>query len=535
MAGEVCYVRILATFRACYSRFVLHRSLTALILALLLSAGFWQSAPARTADSATRPYLVLIVMDGFRSDYQTLAPMHHLRALLARGRVYENAWVGQLEAETPASHATIATGVYPRKHGVIGFGWRDPASGRFTYMPTDLGAIEAGDLSHVIEQGGVPTISDVIHARNRHDLTVSVSGEKLWASAPMGTGADYVLYGRGVKVPKGENSFRPLAVGPNMPPKSSGYQSVSKPDGAFNTQDDFAARLAIKLVAATRPRALLLNLPATDIAGHYYGGMSDPRDMTPIIRGADSAIGKVEGEYQKLGILKNTIFVVTADHGMVAGRHRVPIHSIYGAVAKAGFPQLDQELRNSIGSIWLQDPAHAPVLASTLAADHFSGVDAVFYKVPQGDSWTFQAVPSTARSLPPAVLRADLDLANTEASMSGSDILLSYREDTTGMPLGKSFRGMHGGFSWGSQHIPLVIAGPGVRPGQSYFPAQLVDLAPTIERLMGLQVPAGVDGVVLADAMKGATVAQTQAQSAVQGRRLADIRAIRAYSASQTR
>jgi arylsulfatase A-like enzyme len=515
---------------------VLSRSITAFLIAALLLTGSWSAAGSKGAAAASPPYLVVIVMDGFRPDYATLAPMHHLRALMKRGRTYDTAWVGQIESETPTGHATIATGVYPRKHGVVGFGWRNPANGTFTYMPTNIGALAAGDLSRLVEQSGVPTISDLIHARDHHALAISVSGEKLWASAPMGVGADYVLYGTEVNGKGVKNRFQPFALGPNIPPAGTGYKTIGEPDGAFDTQDAFAAGVAIKLVASLRPQALLLNLPATDIAGHYYGGMNDPKDMTSIVRSADFAIGRVVDEYRKLGLLNRTLFVVTADHGMVAGLHRVPIHKIYDAVRAAPVQQLDQALQSSIGAIWLKDPEHAQELAGILAAKHFNGVEGALYKVQTAaGGFAFVPEPSTAKRIPGPLLKAYLDLADTEASAAGADVLLPYRENTTGLQPSKSFRGMHGGFSWGAQHIPLVIAGPGVQPGVSHFPAKLVDIAPTIERLIGLAVPAGVDGVVLADAVRGSSTAESAAQYAVQSSRLADVRVLQAHSAAQSK
>lgn len=493
-------------------------------------------SPSRVATgSPAPPYLVVIVIDGFRPDYMTLAPMKHLRALMKRGRVYDSAWVGQIEAETPTGHATIATGVYPRKHGVIGFGWRDPTSGGFTFMPTNVGQIRSGALAHVVESAGVPTISDLIHARTRSDITVSVSAEKLWASAPLGVGADYLLYGWEVPVRRGQNKFHPIPVGANTPPAKSGYQTVTEPDSTFDYQDDFASRVAVKLVAYLRPRALLLNLPATDIAGHYYGGIGDRQDMTSIVRGADNAIGKVVNEYRKLGLLNKTVFVVTADHGMVTGRHRVPNKAVYKAVAATGVSAQEQSLLNSQGSIWLHDPEHAQMLASKLVADHFPGIEGALYKVPDGAGWKFAPEAHTSRQLAPALLRAYLDLADTEASPNGAEVLLPYAEDTVGLPGSHRFQGMHGGFSWGSQHIPLVIAGPGVQPGVSHFPAQLVDIAPTVERLIGLSVPGGVDGVVLSDALRNGTAAERAAQQAVRARRAADQKAVRNHSAAQLR
>ena len=510
--------------------------LVAILSALfLLAGGPTRSLALKPAASAARAkYLVLIVMDGFRPDYENLARMQHLHTLMKSGMSFTSAWAGQLESETPASHATIATGEYPRKDGVIGFGWRDPATGGFTYMPTNVGQIAAGDLYRTIEQGGVPTISDLIHQRNKKDLVISLSGEKLWASAPMGTGADYVLYGA-MTAKKGKtNHFAPFAVGPNVPPARTGYTSVTEPDGAFSTQNGFAARLAVKLVDSLHPRALLLNLPATDIAGHYYGALVHPADMKPIVQGTDAAIASVMDAYKRLHIFKQTLWVVVADHGMVPGLHRVPIHSIYKAVAKSGDPSLDEGLQSSIGAIWLQNPSDSKAVASALATQHFNGVEGELYKTQTPSGMQFEPVPSLKARLPAKVLKAYLDLANTEASTNGADVLLPYQENATGLQIGKSFKGMHGGFSWKAQHIPLVISGPGVPHGVSGYPAKLVDIAPTIETLLGLPVPSGVDGVVLSPALAHATSADRAADNAVLAGRLADVHALEQHSAAQS-
>lgn len=487
-------------------------------------------APRAPAVNPADLYLVLIVMDGFRADYATLAPMHHLRALMARGMTYDTAWVGHLESETPTGHATLGTGVYPRKHGVIGFGWRDVASGNFVYLPTDLTQIMAGGLTRVIGQGGVPTVSDLIHARRQQDLTISMSGEKYYAAASMGAGADFVLYGADA-----HNVFRPVSIGQNAPPQSSGYQAI-KGQSDFGSQDLFVADLAVRLAGTLRPRALLVNLPDVDIAGHYYGGMRSPRDMSSIVKVADAAIARIVDTYRRLGLYDRTIFAVTADHGMAGNRHIVPIHPIYREVARqASAGTMDEELRISMGSIWLRQPTQDRSLAAALVAQRFPGVEGALYKVASGSGWAFDPDPVLEARFPRDLLQAYLNLADTEASPNGPEVILPYAEDTMGLTVaGRKRWGTHGGFSWGVQQIPLVMAGPGVRHGVSHFPAKLVDVAPTLQRLLGLPIPAGVDGVVLADALNRSSAAERHAQAAVHAPRLADVRALQAHSAAQS-
>jgi arylsulfatase A-like enzyme len=42
--------------------------------------------------------------------------------------------------------------------------------------------------------------------------------------------------------------------------------------------------------------------------------------------------------------------------------------------------------------------------------------------------------------------------------------------------------------------VPLVVVGPGVAPGRVVEPAQGIDLFPTVARVLGLAVPAGLTG-----------------------------------------
>jgi arylsulfatase A-like enzyme len=101
-------------------------------------------------------------------------------------------------------------------------------------------------------------------------------------------------------------------------------------------------------------------------------------------------------------------------------------------------------------------------------------------------------------SCSPALVKGYNYLLSTEAGPTGEDIAILLRENArnSGLP---QMMGRHGGADWGSQHITLMLSGPGVRAGTSNAPARLADLAPTIERFMGI-APDARDGVVLADA-----------------------------------
>lgn len=478
-------------------------------------------------------HLVLIVVDGFRPDYLSLAPMHHLHALMSAGTSYSNAWVGQLEAQTPTGHATIATGVFPRKHGVIGFVWRDPTGQNITWMPTYENLLNAGDMERLIEAGGVPSISDLIHRQSPGARIASVSCEKIYAADAMGVGADYIVWCKTVGT---HGWILPAAVGTHVPPASTNYRSLKIHGTPYPiTQDIFATRMALQLIKTVHPRALLLNLPGTDIEGHRDGGVVDTSDMRDTVRAVDADIGKIMAAYKAAGLYNQTLFVVTADHGMVPNRTVVPKKSMYNAVRATGKLWLEEDYLGSAGYVFLRNAADASAVATALVGKHFKGVEGALYKTGDGGTPHFVAGPRTSAALGPDVTRAYEDLSDTLAAPNGPEVVLPYTEDSLGVsPTGLGTQwGTHGGLSWGVQHIPLVLSGPGVRRGVSSFPAQLVDVAPTIERLMGLTVPSGVDGVVLSDALRSPDGGDAAGLKAVEARRTEDVIALRKHSLAQ--
>jgi predicted AlkP superfamily pyrophosphatase or phosphodiesterase len=509
------------------------RVLSLLFICLLLLVPQRASGRAQTPAPAAK-YLVLVVMDGFRPDYMTLAPMHHLHALMRTGTTYTRGWVGQLETQTPTGHATLATGTFPREHHVVGFVWRNATGDNIIWTPSDYKQVSAGVMESLIESGGVPTISDLLHSTYPGSRSVSLSGEKFYAADAMGAGADYVLWGKGIG--KNQDRIQTTAIPGHLPPRSSHLASfvMKMGDDEPSSENLFAGRLAVR-AAALRPRMLLINLPGTDIEGHADGGVTDTADMRPVVKSADAAIGQVMKAYKKMGIFKQTLFIVTADHGMIPNRHQARRDLVHQVVNASKILYLKQDLLSTAAYIYLRDPGQAKQMADDLLARHIPGMEGVFYKVGTTDGYEFRPEPATAAALGPELTQAYLDLSNTVAVTNGPEVIMPYAEDTVGINvkgMGPHW-GTHGGLSWRVQHIPMVLSGPGIRHRVSSFPAQLVDVAPTIEHLMGLPIPKRVDGVVLSDALTHASAAERTPQTAATDQRVEDVTALRARSEAQ--
>jgi hypothetical protein len=73
----------------------------------------------------------------------------------------------------------------------------------------------------------------------------------------------------------------------------------------------------------------------------------------------------------------------------------------------------------------------------------------------------------------------------------------------------------------------MILSGPGVRSGYtSAYPARLVDVAPTMETLLGI-TPAQQDGIPLADAMTSPPAIATAAQAQTAAQRQVDVTALK--------
>ena len=83
--------------------------------------------------------------------------------------------------------------------------------------------------------------------------------------------------------------------------------------------------------------------------------------------------------------------------------------------------------------------------------------------------------------------------------------LLTVLAGDHGESLGEHGESTHGFFVYESTiAVPLIVHFPGtVRAGQSALPVRLVDVAPTLQEILGLPVPAGLDGVSLVALMAG--------------------------------
>ena len=130
-----------------------------------------------------------------------LAPDGFAR-FLDRGAWFANAHYKHAFTVTAAGHATMLTGAYPHRTGVIGNEWRDPATGAPVYNTGD----SSGDLHRPQDRmpldGTSPrnlkveTVGDVLRKADPRSKVIAISGKDRGAILPAGkTGIAYMYMG----------------------------------------------------------------------------------------------------------------------------------------------------------------------------------------------------------------------------------------------------------------------------------------------------------------------------------------------------
>lgn len=245
-------------------------------LALLAACS---NAPSNDDGRHQAPTVVLVSLDGFRWDYAQAADTPALDRIAREGM--------QAEALRPAfptltfpNHFSIATGVYPWRHGIVANRFPDAQGDRW-YSLRDRTAVEDGRW-YQAEPAWV---------------TAEKAGMRTAAYYFVGTEAD---------------------IGGVRPSRWRSFDATVPDRARVNQVLDWLAE-----PAATRPRLVTLYFEGVDDAGHGYGpGSAETRKA---IRHADAQIGTLLNGIDSLPHAGEITVVVVSDHGQSGYRLEEPL------------------------------------------------------------------------------------------------------------------------------------------------------------------------------------------------------------------
>ena len=302
-----------------------------------------------------------------------------------------------------------------------------------------------------------------------------------------------------------------------------GKAGVNEGDAAFFSQwatspyaDTALTELAKKAVdalhlgQASGTDFLAVGYSTVDYVGHAFGPRS--REIQDILVRLDKDIGNLLAHLdQKVG-RGNYVVALSADHGVAP----VP-EDMQTTGADAGLlhlPELQDQIEKALAPLDYPKPAIASVNGSDI---YFA--PGVYDKL-QHDHAALQAVVEAALSQPgvAAVFRAE-ELRDRPATQSPAHraMALSYFPGPSGdlfivpkpywlmdsTPTGKprTYGTGHGVPYNYDQHVPVLLMGFGIQPGEYFQSITPADIAPTLAALCGITL-ASRDGHILSEALR---------------------------------
>ena len=220
----------------------------------------------------SRPYVVLVSFDGFHPAYLARFDTPHFDRLAARG-MRAAGLVSVFPSLTFPGHYSIATGLHPEAHGMVGNRFFDPARGaEFSYRRSD----DAQDGSWW-------------------------GGEPIWVTAEKQGMVSAAFFFPGTEADVG--GVRPSHWRPY--------------DGRVPNRERIDQVLAwLALPPAQRPHLVTLYFSLVDSAGHRLG--PDHPDMRRSVESADGLLGRLTQGIKALPHADRIALVVVSDHGMAA-------------------------------------------------------------------------------------------------------------------------------------------------------------------------------------------------------------------------
>ena len=245
---------------------------------------------------------------------------------------------------------------------------------------------------------------------------------------------------------------------------------------------------------------LALGLSSTDSVGHYFGPYS--RELQDQILRLDRMLGDFLDFVDRTAGLHRTLVILTSDHGVAPlpeysrelgdAAARLRLSEIYRGISE----YLGDELG---GENWFTSSSHGWIQVDRAKATKL-GVDAD-YIVHKAREY-IETLDTVV-----AVFSRD-DLLEDRKPQSQIEELLrrSFYAERLGdlyllhSPLSLWQTGLatnHQSPYDYDRRVPLILRGPGIRPGVYAEPVAIVDIAPTLAHMLELTAPNALEGIIL--------------------------------------
>ena len=535
------------------------RLLAALAAVLLLTAASGAQQPIRLVVIVVLDQFRAEYLNTFASHWRA-----GFKTLLAEGAVFTRAAYPYLHTDTCAGHFTIGTGAFPRSHGMVSDLWWDRETRRSVECTDDdrsplVTYGRPSKLGKSAHRSLVPSLADEMRSQRPGGRVVALSMKARSAIGLSGRAGDSVTWfeegvGVGSFVTSRAFTAEPVPAVRAFLARDSFEKDFGKfwmlrdpretyrnPDagigerprqpwtglfpheikGTADSRDDAVAlwrgspfgdaylgRMAVDLIDAFRLGTrdatdfLGVGFSSTDTVGHPFGPAS--RELEDTVARQDDVLGELIRQLDQRVGRDRYVLALSADHGV----SDVPVTRGAGRVASQDVGERIEEIL-----VTRFGPAPANTRYVVAAGDFIRFADGIFDRI-RADAGLMTTIERAVLTIPGVerVLRKDM-LAEKSSDPIVRAAALTNFEGRSGdliivakpnWPLGGravAEAGSHGAPYDYDQRVPVILFGGGIKAGRYDRAVTPADIAPTLARVAGIQMPKA-EGRVLSEALK---------------------------------
>jgi predicted AlkP superfamily pyrophosphatase or phosphodiesterase len=394
-----------------------------------------QGNPSKQEGEAKKPpisnHVILIAINGLRSDFVTGAESQRLNIpniqALRAGGSHAVGIESVFPTQTIPAHASMITGSPPADHGVTS-----------DYSFDQESASQSIEPRRSAKEIKIETVFDLAR---RADLVTAAVGFPLTAGAAI---------------------------------------MFNQPD----VTDDFVkASAAAEIIERHCPNLLLVNFTSFDEAQRRYGLLST--ESLKAMEMIDAFVKKIIDATEKFRMVEDTTFIMVSDSGSSKVEKEFNPNVL---LAKKG---------------WLATDGKGRITSWRAATQSFGGSAAVFVKDPKDEDFIHEVETFFTQQAEKPDSPIWRIITRREATKLGADPRVALYLDaaplyaitakTTGSPITNLTRGAdRAAQGYAPSRVEMralfVIAGKGIKSGAQTPYARLIDIAPTVARLLGLEM-----------------------------------------------
>ena len=523
------------------------------------------AAPGDSGPSAKPRLLVFIVVDGLPERqilaYRDQLAPDGLARFLERGAWFSEAYYGHAYTVTAAGHATMLTGAYPHRSGIIANEWRDALTGAPEYCTADTTASYIGHKTRPLDGTSpknlkVETVGDVLRRADPRAKVLGISGKDRGAillAGHAGTAYMYMpqtgqfasstwymqqhpawvtAFNAGKPADRWfKQEWKPLlpeaAYARSLPdrqpwygqkgaslPLLMGAPGDAAPGPAYYSQllrSPFADQLTLDFARAAVageelgrdnvPDILAISLSAHDYINHRYSAESrfSHDHLLQLDRMLQDFFHYLDATVGK----DQYLAMLTADHGFMPAPEFTAQQGLRSGRINGGqlLARVNTGLEEEFGSgKWVSFSGPALLLNKQLIAQQ--GVD------PDELAAAVRDLLLDEPGIAAAYTRSELASGSRFDAPFFSAVQRSWNEDVSGdvqfiikpywMFASSTAVATHGSPYPYDTHVPILAWGPRwVKPGRVDQRVEEVDIAPTVAGWLGVAVPAASEGTPL--------------------------------------